>query len=371
MAETRLFKPLKIGNVEIKHRIAMAPLTRFRATDDRIPTPLMKEYYSQRASTPGTLILSEGTLISPSACGGFANAPGIWSEEHIAGWKTITDEIHRKGCAIFCQIFAMGRVASVEGAIKDGVDIVAPSAIPIDEDASVPRAMTVEEIKQSVRDFADAARNAIRAGFDGVEVHGANGYLADQFIQDTSNHRDDEYGGSVENRSRFINEVLQAVVDAVGGERIGLRLSPWSYFQGMRMQNPVPQFTDIITKSSGLNLAYLHLVESRILGFKDAEGGESLDFAYKLWDGPILVAGGYKPLDAQKLVDQEYPDKDIVVVFGRHFISNPDLVYRVREGLKFTAYDRETFYVCNSPVGYTDYPFSEEYLASANNTSIY
>ncbi|OJJ63360.1 hypothetical protein ASPSYDRAFT_53065 [Aspergillus sydowii CBS 593.65] len=371
MAETRLFKPLKIGNVEINHRIAMAPLTRFRATDDRIPTPLMKEYYGQRASVPGTLILSEGTFISPSACGGFANAPGIWNEEQVAAWKTITEEVHRKGSAIFCQIFAMGRAANGEVATKDGVRIIGPSAIPIDEDAPVPHAMTVEEIRQTVSDFANAARNAIRAGFDGVEVHGANGYLADQFIQDTSNHRDDEYGGNVENRSRFINEVMEAAVDAVGPERVGLRLSPWSQFQGMGMQNPVPQFTHIINIASALDLAYLHLVEARISGSNDFEGNEPLDFAYKLWDGPILVAGGYKPLEAQKLVDQEYPDKDIVVVFGRHFIANPDLVYRVKEGLELTAYDRGTFYACKSPVGYTDYPFSVEYLASVNNTTIY
>ncbi|KAL4786415.1 hypothetical protein BJX76DRAFT_365795 [Aspergillus varians] len=370
MAEPRLFKPLKIGNVEVNHRIGMAPLTRSRATDDRVPTPLMKEYYSQRASVPGTLILSEGTFISPSACGGFANAPGIWSEDQVAAWKTITDEVHRKGCTIFCQIFAMGRAADVQVAIKDGVGIVGPSAIPIDQGAPIPRPMTIEEIEQTVQGFANAAKNAIRAGFDGVECHGANGYLADQFIQDTSNNRDDKYGGSVQNRSRFINEVMEAVVDAVGPERVGLRLSPWSQFQGMGMENPLPQFTDIIAKASHLNLAYLHLVEARVSGGSDYGGNDRLDFAYKLWNGPLLVAGGYSPLDAQRLLDEEYPDKDIVVIFGRHFIANPDLVYRVKEGLELTAYDRETFYVRNSPVGYIDYPFSLEYLASVNDTYI-
>ncbi|KAK7426685.1 hypothetical protein QQZ08_006863 [Neonectria magnoliae] len=366
MAEQRLFKPLKIGNLEVKHRIGMAPLTRLRATVDRIPVPLMKEYYGQRASVPGTLIISEGTFVSPSVCGGFPNAPGIWSKEQIAAWRTITDEVHRRGSFIFCQIFGMGRAADVELAKKEGVTIQGPSAIPIDEDSPVPQPMTVEEIKQTVQDFATAAKNAISAGFDGVECHAANGYLVDQFIQEMSNKRNDEYGGSVENRSRFINEIMKAVVDAIGPERTGLRLSPWSSFQGMKMENPIPQFSDIIDKASQAKLAYLHLIESRVSGSDDCEGSEGLDFAYKLWNGPLLVGGGYKLADAQKLVDEQYPDKDIVVMFGRHFISNPDLVYRFKEGLKLGAYNRKAFYTSNSPVGYVDYPFSAEYLATQN-----
>jgi NADPH2 dehydrogenase len=246
MAESRLFKPLKIGNVEVKHRIGMAPMTRQRATNNRAPTPLMKEYYSQRSSIPGTLIITEGTLVSPSAGGGFANGPGIWSQDQVTAWKAITDEVHSKGCFIFCQLFAMGRAATVELAKREGISIVAPSALPIDENSPLPRAMTIQEIKQSVRDFAKASENAISAGFDGVECHIANGYLLDQFIQDVSNERDDEYGGSVENRSRFPNEVMKAMADAVGPEAVGLRLSPWSPFQAMRMEDPIRQFTDII-----------------------------------------------------------------------------------------------------------------------------
>ena len=366
MAEPRLFKPLKIGNVEVKHRIGMAPLTRLRAADDRVPVPLMKEYYGQRASVPGTLIISEGTFISPSACGGFANAPGIWSKDQVAAWRTITDEVHRKGSFIFCQLVAMGRAADVEAAKKDGVSIVGPSAIPIEEGAPIPRPMTIEEIQQTVQDFASASKNAISAGFDGVECHAANGYLVDQFIQDVSNKRDDEYGGSVENRSRLINDIMKAVVNAVSPERVGLRLSPWSAFQGMKMKNPIPQFADVIDKASQSNLAYLHLVESRVSGSDDCEGSEGLDFAYKLWNGPLLVAGGYKLVDAQKLVDDEYPNKDIVVIFGRYFVANPDLVYRFKEGLELNAYERKTFYINKSAIGYVDYPFSAKYLASKN-----
>ncbi|KAI0522090.1 NADH:flavin oxidoreductase/NADH oxidase family protein-like protein [Xylaria bambusicola] len=363
MAESRLFKPLKIGNIEVKHRIAMAPLTRLRATSEYVPVPLMKEYYGQRASVPGTLIISEGTFVSPTDSGGFANAPGIWSQEQIAAWKTITDEVHRKGGFIYCQIAGSGRQVFPSLVEAGGIIPKGPSAIPVAKDGLVPVPMTVEEIKQSIQDFATAATNAISAGFDGVELHAANGFLLDQFIQDVSNQRDDEYGGSIENRSRFVNELMKAVVDAIGPERVGIRLSPWSLAGGMRMADPIPQFTDIIRKAEHLKLAYIHLVESRIFGGDDLEASERLDFAYNAWNGPLLVAGGYTPAEAQKLVDEEYPEKDIVVVFGRHFIANPDLVYRVKEALELNAYHRETFYT-SSAEGYVDYPFSPQFLES-------
>ncbi|KXG50400.1 Aldolase-type TIM barrel [Penicillium griseofulvum] len=361
MPQSRLFKPLKIGGMEVKHRIGMAPLTRFRATEDRVPTSLMKEYYSQRAAVPGTLIITEGTFIS-ATCGGFPHAPGLWREDQVAAWKIVTDEVHRKGCFIFCQLFAMGRAADVNTARKEGNVIVAPSAIPMEEGAAVPRAMTIDEIKQTILDYVDAAKNAIQAGFDGVEIHGANGYLLDQFIQDVSNDRDDEYGGNVENRSRLLDNVIKAVVHAIGPERVGLRLSPWSTFQGMRMQNPIPQFTNVINKAREAGIAYIHLVESRISGSQDYNGDETLDFAYDLWNGPFLIAGGYTSHEARELVDEKYPDKNIMVIFGRHFISNPDLIFRIRKGLELNAYSRDTFYVSGSAVGYLDYPFSKEYL---------
>ncbi|KAL6228918.1 hypothetical protein BDW75DRAFT_225999, partial [Aspergillus navahoensis] len=269
----------------------------------------------------------------------------------------------------------MGRAADVEVAESEGIEIVGPSAIPIPHDekpgAPTPRAMTIAEIKQTIADFVTASKNAMAAGFDGVEIHGANGYLLDQFLQDTSNQRDDEYGGSVANRSRLLHEVLHEVVRAIGPEKVGLRLSPWSRFQGMRMEDPVPQFEDIIDRASLLDLAYLHLIESRIFGAREYEGSvdetsETLGFVYERWNGPILVAGGYGPEKARKLVDEENPDKDIIVIFGRHFISNPDLVYRLKEGVELTKYKRETFYVSDSATGYVDYPFSKEFTASVS-----
>jgi NADPH2 dehydrogenase len=363
MGESRLFTPLKIGNVEVKHRIGMAPLTRLRAANGHVPTPIMKEYYGQRASVPGTLLIAEGTFISPRACGCFPAAPGIWSEEQIAAWKPIVDEVHRKGSFIYLQLFAAGRAADAEVAKNEGIKIKAPSAIPRAPGSPLPEPLTIEEIKMLVEDFATAAKNAIRAGFDGVECHGANGYLIDQFLQDITNQRTDEYGGSVENRSRFAVEVLKAVSNAIGPERVGFRLSPFSPFGGMGMENPIPQFEDVIKKASQLNLGYLHLVEPRIAGPEDQETRETLDFAYRLWDGPILSAGGHDLTTAKKLVDEEHPDKNILVIFGRHFISNPDLVYRIREGMNLAAYDRSTFYT-NDAVGYLDYAFSPEFVAS-------
>jgi NADPH2 dehydrogenase len=364
MPDSRLFKPLKVGNVEIKHRIGMAPLTRLRSTKDRVPVALMKEYYGQRASVAGTLLISEGCFVSPSACGGFPNAPGIWSKEQVTAWKTITDEVHRKDCFIYCQIFGMGRAADAAVAMEEGVEIVGASAIPIDEHSPVPRPMTIGEIRQTVQDFAAAAQNAINAGFDGVECHAANGYLVDQFTQGISNKRDDEYGGSVENRSRFITEIIKAVVKAIGPERVGLRLSPWSRFQGMGVEDVILQFSDVIAKASRYNLAYLHLIESRVCGAEDVAYPERLDFAYNLWDGPILVAGGYKGVkEVQKLLDEDYPNKDMVAMLGRYFLANPDLVYRFKNDLELAPYDRKTFYA-NTAAGYIDYPFSQEYVAN-------
>ncbi|KAF4974684.1 hypothetical protein FZEAL_8442 [Fusarium zealandicum] len=357
MSESRLFQPLKIGNVQVQHRIGMAPLTRLRASVDRVPVPLMMEYYGQRASIPGTLIISEGTLVSPAAGGGFARTPGIWSQDQVAAWKTITDEVHRKGSYIFSQLFAMGRAATVELAKEEGISIVGPSAIPIDGSPAKPQAMTLEEIYEMVQAFVTAAENAVAAGFDGVEIHGGNGYLLDQFIQDVSNQRDDEYGGTVENRSRLINEIMTRIVQAIGPERVGLRLSPWSPFQSMGMKNPIPQFSDIISKARLLNLAYIHLVESRVTGSEDRDGSEKLDFAYDLWNGPFLIAGGYKLKDADRLVNEEHPGKEIMVMFGRDFLANPDLVYRIKEGLDLNRYERNTFYTSDLN-GYVDYPFA-------------
>ncbi|KIW91976.1 uncharacterized protein Z519_06958 [Cladophialophora bantiana CBS 173.52] len=342
MAGSRLFKPMKIGNIEIKHRIVMPGVSRMRTTDDHVPTDMMLEYYSQRAAVPGTLIITEANLLSP---------------EH-------SDEIHHKGSFMFLQVMGMGRMADPSEAKKEGFTIVGASAIPWMEGAAVPKAMTVEDIKRTVHQFGQAAKNAVEAGFDGIELLAGNAMLVEQFLQDVTNHRDDEYGGSIENRSRFAVEVLQAMVDAVGSERVSIRLSPWSKYLNMGIEDPILQYSDLVRKANQLDLAYLHVIESRIEGGDDVVSSDKLDFAYRLWNGFVLVAGGYSGDLARKLVDKEYPDRDFAVCFGRHFIANPDLVFRIKENLPLNAYDRNYFYTLKDLKGYIDYPFSEGYLAT-------
>ncbi|KAK8165704.1 hypothetical protein BC567DRAFT_231849 [Phyllosticta citribraziliensis] len=234
-----------------------------------------------------------------------------------------------------------------------------------------PRPMTEEEVWATIGDYATAAKNAVeKGGFDGVEIHGAHGYLIDQFTQDVSNKRTDQWGGSIENRARFAVEVSRAVIKAVGADRTGIRLSPWSNFQGMRMSDPIPQFSYLIDQLRALDLAFLHLVEPRVAGVIDRDPqNESLDFALQSWgrDKPVFIAGGFTTELAIKAVEEKYKDHDVAVVFGRRFISNPDLVYRVKKNIPFTDYDRFTFYINQKAgdkpePGYIDYPYSEEFL---------
>ncbi|KIM71062.1 hypothetical protein PILCRDRAFT_83167, partial [Piloderma croceum F 1598] len=241
----KLFEPIQVGDLKLDHRVVMAPLTRFRATETHAPGPYAVEYYTQRADTPGTLIITEATLIAEKA-GGYFGVPGIWSDEQIAGWKKAIDAIRAKGSFIYLQLWALGRSADPEEIKKENPanDFIAPSTIPLTGRTAVPRPMTVAEIKEFAQLYATAAYNAVyKAGFDGVEIHGANGYLVDQFLQDVSNDRTDEYGGSVENRSRFALEVVHAVVKAVEEKKTGIRFSPWNTFQDMAMKDPVPQYT--------------------------------------------------------------------------------------------------------------------------------
>ncbi|KAH7232190.1 uncharacterized protein BKA55DRAFT_580789 [Fusarium redolens] len=363
LSESQLFKPVKIGNITLQHRIAMCPLTRYRASDDHVPQPSFQDYYSQRASVHGTLLISEGTFISAQD-GGYANAPGIYNDDQITAWRSVTDAVHAKGGYIFCQLWALGRTADPEVAEREGIVFRSSSDIPPDSFHPKPKPLSTGEIHETAQRYAQAAKNAIDAGFDGVELHGANGYLIDQFIQDKCNQRTDSYGGSIENRSRFAVEVTQAVCNAIGSERTGIRFSPWSTFNDMRMKDPISQFADVIKKLKPLNLAYLHLIESRIAGNLDVEASDTdkLDFAIKIWDRPLLIAGGFTPERAQKLVDHDWPTKDIVVPFGRYFLSNPDLPFRIWRGLGLNKYNRATFYTPHTTEGYTDYPFSQEFL---------
>ncbi|KAJ3786218.1 NADH:flavin oxidoreductase/NADH oxidase [Lentinula aff. detonsa] len=369
---SNLFSPFKVGNMQLRHRVVMAPMTRMRTTNTASLLKVVKEYYSQRASTPGTFIISEGTVIGPRATG-FPGVPGVWSDEQIFAWKEVVEAVHAKGSYIYLQIAAMGRAAQslVLKSHDPTYDIVSAGDIPM-AGGEVPRPMTIEEIQASTELFAQAAVNAVhKAGFDGVELHGANGFLIDQFIQDISNNRTDEYGGSIENRVRFALEVVDAVARAIGEERTAIRLSPWSREQGeifftfnvkfadgsikdMGMKNPIPTFTHLISqlKEKHPNLAYLHFIQPRTL----ENPKETNEGFFDAWlPRPLVVADGFTRETALKLAERD----GFLVAFGRQFISNPDLPLRLKADIPLAQYDRTTFYGGDeSGKGYIDYAFA-------------
>lgn len=368
-----LTTPLEVGPIKLSHRIVMGPMTRLRADASHVPHDIVAEYYSQRASKGG-LLITESTFISHASTGRDPNAPGVYTSAQIDGWRKVTDVVHEKGGFIFMQMWHVGRAAKPPVLEAQGLDMVSSSAVPMPlkdgETFATPRPMTEDEIWQCIADFAQAAKNAIAAGFDGVEVHGANGYLVDQFTQDTCNHRTDQWGGNIENRSRFCVEVVKAVCEAIGADRTAVRLCPFGDFQGMGMKNPIPQFTDLISKLRGLPLAYLHLIEPRVSGNVDRQVRDSekekLDFCFRAWNkaGPVLLAGGFTAESARKAIEEQYTDEDVAIVFGRHFISNPDMVFRVLNDIPLAKYDRSTFYKAESSEGYVDYPYSNEWRQS-------
>ncbi|KAJ5979884.1 hypothetical protein N7481_007182 [Penicillium waksmanii] len=362
---SKLFTSLQIADVTLAHRVVMAPMTRFRTDENHVQSSMAVEYYAQRASVRGTLLITEATLISPSH-GGFPDSPGLWNDAQVEGWKKIVDAVHARGSYIFAQLIATGRAADQASIRKEaGHCTLSASPIPLTDNACIPIPMSEHQIEAATADFVKAAQNAIRAGFDGVELHGANGYLLDQFLQDTCNQREDRWGGSIENRARFPVQVAAAVAQAVGAQKVGYRISPWSTFQGMRMAHPIPQFSYLIEKLRELKLGYLHVIESRVVNNVDIEKTEGIEFALEIWGqtSPVLVAGGFSPASAKHAVDVEYWNNDVAVVLGRHFLANPDLPFRIKHNMNLNKYDRPSFYTPKVSRGYVDYPFSPEFLA--------
>ncbi|OIW22558.1 NADH:flavin oxidoreductase/NADH oxidase family protein [Coniochaeta ligniaria NRRL 30616] len=352
-----LFLPVQVGQCHLRHRVIMAPMTRRRALADHTPADMMVEYYAQRAAAPGTLLISEATSVSPRSTA-LPSTPGLFTAEQIEAWKPITAAVHARGSYIFAQLWICGRAARA-GAVRRGAEVVSASDVPLDAaDAPVPRPLTEPEILQLIDDYRTASVNAIGAGFDGVEIHGANGYLVDQFTQDVSNRQTDAWGGSVEKRARFGIEVARAVVGAIGADRVGYRVSPWSRHHSMRMEDPVPQFSYLVTQLRELKLAYLHVIEARVMGNADSEGRESIKFLVDIWGrtSPVIVAGGYDEASAREAIETVYLGADVLVGFGRAFISNPDLPRRIQNGLPLAKYNRDLFYEVLEPRGYTDYP---------------
>ncbi|THV01994.1 FMN-linked oxidoreductase [Dendrothele bispora CBS 962.96] len=361
MSSPKLFQPIKVGDMTLNHRVVLAPLTRIRTTPSEAPIPeLVKEYYTQRASMPGTLLISEGTIIASKAHG-FPGIPGSWSDEQISGWKEIVDAVHAKGSFIFLQIAASGRNATRAVLQKrdPSFEVVGAGDIP-STGGDVPRPLTHEEIREYVDLYAQAAKNGVeKAGFDGVELHGCNASLINQFLEDVSNNRSDEYGGSIENRAKFALEVVEAVSKAIGITKTALRLSPWPTFADMGMKDPIPTYSFLVQKLRELfpDLAYLSVIEPRARGaeFEERElsQGESNDFIRGIWSPrPLVLAGGYTRETAIEKAENE----GIMIAFGRHFIANPDLPIRLKKNSTLNAYDRSTFYL-GGPKGYTDYPF--------------
>lgn len=340
----------------------MAPLTRNRASAGNVPTELNATYYAQRASAG--LIVTEASQISPQGMG-YPATPGIYSPEQVEGWKLVTQAVHDRGGRIFLQLWHVGRI-SHPSLQPNGELPVAPSAIaPAGMAATytgeqpfvTPRALELSEIPGIVEDYRQAAENALAAGFDGIEVHGANGYLIDQFLQDGSNHRTDAYGGSIENRARFLLEVLEAVIGVWGSDRVGLRLSPTGTFNDMHDSDPKALFSYVVQALNPLNLAYLHLVEPRWDNpeVRDKTKDLGAHFFRPLYRGTLISAGGFTRETGNAVL--EAGDADLIA-YGRWFISNPDLPERFALNADLNPYDRNTFYGGDSR-GYTDYPALE------------
>lgn len=360
----KLFTEISIGSYELSHRVVLAPLTRLRSEQGDIPGKLMAEYYSQRTSDRG-LLITEATSVLQNG-NAYIGAPGIYDDSQIAGWKRVTDAVHNKGGRIFLQVWHSGRQSHPD---IIGETPVAPSAIPSEEfvvarygevKSAMPRALALDELPFYVEAFANAAERAQKAGFDGVELHNANGYLPDQFLQDGSNHRQDAYGGPIENRARFPLEVVEALVNVWGGDRVGVRISPSGKYGTMSDSNPAETFGYFVTQLNRFNLAYLHIIEPRIRGYLDLEENVppvASEMLRKTFKGPIIAAGGFNKDSAEAILQAGHAD---LVAFGRHFIANPDLPERFRLNLPLNQYDRDTFYGGNAH-GYTDYPFYSEH----------
>jgi len=363
------FTGIQVGELQLGHRIVLAPLTRFRATKGtHVPQAMSEIYYEQRASGGG-LLITEATYIAADA-GGSLRVPGIFNHDQIVAWKKITDRVHKKGGYIFCQLWHQGRASNSSAS---GKAIVSSSDVPIQgntQDAhgnivphETPRSLTSTEIKDMIQTYKVASLNAIQAGFDGVEIHSANGYLPNQFLEDGVNKRTDEYGGPIGNRARFVLEIVDEITKAIGEKKVGIRFSPWGTFNDMSDSDPLHTYSYTIQQlqERNPNLAYIHLIEPLIAGNSTLEDDghlskKSLIHFRHIWKGVLITAGGY--VTTQSLDKIENRETDLMA-FGKVFIANPDLPKRLQHNLPLHPYDRSTFYTFDEK-GYIDYPFFDE-----------
>ena len=358
-----MFTPVNLGAIQLKNRLVMTPLTRMRAIDGDVPSLLAKTYYAQRASAG--LIITEATQISPLGKG-YPATPGIYSPEQTAAWKEIVAAVHAKGGSIVAQLWHVGRISHSSLHPEQGLP-EAPSAIAATgqtygadwqlHNYEIPTAMTSEDIARLLKEFEAAAQNAKAAGFDGIEIHSANGYLLDQFLHDNTNQRSDEYGGSIENRLRLLSQVIEVVSKVFPKDRVGVRLSPYGTFNDMSDSDPVALFTGVITMLNSHHLAYVHMIEPRSTS---AGGGDQVledapitsELFRAAYQGKFITAGGYDQAMGEKVLEDGLAD---AVAYGRLYIANPDLVERFQQGAPLNPYNRATSYGGNE-VGYTDYP---------------
>ncbi|XVE54839.1 hypothetical protein DITRI_Ditri03aG0114600 [Diplodiscus trichospermus] len=358
-----LLTPYKMGKFNLSHRVVSAPVTRMRSYND-MPQPHQALYYSQRTSKGGFLI-GEATVISETGRG-YKNTPGIWLKEQIEAWKPIVDAVHAKGGIFFCQLWHVGRVSTNDCQPNGQAPVsstnkgLTPQFLPIASEAkkySPPRRLSIDEIPQVVNEFRLAARNAMEAGFDGVEIHGAHGYLLDQFMKDQVNDRTDEYGGSLENRCRFALEVVEAVANEIGADRVGIRLSPYADYMESGDSNPTALAVYMAQSLNKYGILYCHVLEPRMkLAEESFECTESLLPMRKAFKGTFIAVGGYDKEDGNKAIAENHTD---LVAYGRAFISNPDLPKRFELNAPLAMHDRSTYCSQDPVVGYTDYPFLE------------
>ncbi len=353
-----LYEPAQFGKIEVKNRIFLAPLTRNRSKPDFSPSDLAPEYYSQRAS--GGLLITEASQISPEGIG-YINTPGIYNEAQVAGWKKVTDAVHAKGGKIFIQLWHVGRISHTS-LLPNGQAPLAPSALRAKSqtfvgdagmvDVSEPKAMSLEDIARTIADYKHAAECAKKAGFDGVEIHAANGYLIDQFLMDGSNQRTDQYGGPIENRFRFLREVLNMVLSVWDAGEVGIRLSPTGKFNDMSDTKRLSTFSYVVEQLNAFNLAYLHFVET-FPGMQNTDEEQNIiEALIKKWTGFYIANGGYEKENAESAIISGKAD---AIAFGRSFLANPDLPKRLELGVALNDPDQSTFYGGGAE-GYTDYP---------------
>ena len=356
MSDAKLFEAYQLGPNKLSNRTVMAPLTRNRAVDGFVPNPLAIEYYGQRASAG--LLITEASQVSQQGQG-YQDTPGIYSKEQVAGWRKVTDEVHKRGGKIFIQLWHVGRISHTD-LQANGAAPVGPSAVAAKGktfvggkfvDVSTPRELALSEIPGVIDAFRVGAKNAIAAGFDGVEIHGANGYLLDQFAKDGANKRTDAYGGSIENRAKLMLEVAKAVAAEIGPDRVGIRLSPVTPANDISDSNPQPLFDYIVDQLSALKLVYIHVIEGATGGPRD---NAPFDYASLRgrFKGTYIANNGYDYALAKQALESNQAD---LIAFGKPFISNPDLVERLKKGAPLNDADRNTFYGGGAK-GYTDYP---------------